>query len=143
MKHTVKLFLMASLAVMVFFTSCTKDNDNTSPEEVSNLIQGGKWQITSFKEDNIDETFHFTGYEFTFTSSGSVNALKGSSTVSGTWATGSDDSKTKLILDFNSVIPFDELNEDWQVLEKTSTAIKLQHISGGNGGTDYLEFQKI
>lgn len=142
MKHTLQLLLMA-LAVLVSFPSCTKDDDNSSPNEVSNLVQQGKWQISSFKEDNIDETAHFTGYEFTFNSNGSVSAVKAGTTVSGTWTAGTDDSKTKLILNFGLTSPFDELNEDWQVLEKTSTGLKLQHISGGNGGTDYLEFEKI
>ena len=141
MKYTLQLFFMA-LTVLGSFSSCTKDDDNTSPDEISNLVQEGKWRIASFKEDNIDETAQFTGYEFRFGSNGSVGAAKAGTTVSGSWATGTDDSKTKLMLNFGLTAPFDELNEDWQVLEKSSTSIKLQHISGGNGETDYLEFQK-
>ncbi|MBK8702042.1 MAG: hypothetical protein IPN29_21715 [Saprospiraceae bacterium] len=35
---------------------------------------------------------------------------------------------------------FAELNEDWEIVEQTSDVIRLKHISGGNGGTDILEF---
>jgi len=142
MKH-LQLFFVACFVMLVSFASCTKDDSNPSANDVSNLVQQGKWKITSFTEDTNDETFHFTGYEFVFTANGSVSATKENTSVNGTWATGTDNSRAKLILSFGTTSPFDELNEDWRVLEKTSTSLKLEHVSGGNGGTDHLEFQKI
>lgn len=34
------------------------------------------------------------------------------------------------------------LSDDWDVLERTDTKIRLIDVSGGNGGTDYLTFEK-
>jgi len=48
-------------------------------------------------------------------------------------------------LDFNiafaSPANFSELTEDWNILEKTATKIRLVRISGGNGGTDNKTFE--
>jgi hypothetical protein len=62
--------------------------------------------------------------------------------VPGTWSTGSDDSQKKLYLTFNSPPDFNELSDDWHILEETSTKIRLEDVSGGNGGTDLLTFEK-
>ena len=116
----------ARLAASTRSTTLTPIHEDITPEDNGN-----------------DETPHFSGYEFIFSPGGSATASNGSNTVSGTWMTGTDDSQSKLILDFGSTSPFDELNEDWHVLEETSTMIRCEHISGGNGGTDYLTFEKI
>ena len=34
------------------------------------------------------------------------------------------------------------LNDDWHILEQTAKKIKLEDVSGGNGGTDYLTFEQ-
>jgi hypothetical protein len=34
------------------------------------------------------------------------------------------------------------LNDDWDILELNNSVIKLIDISGGNGGTDYLTFER-
>ncbi|MEZ4988540.1 MAG: hypothetical protein R2795_26535 [Saprospiraceae bacterium] len=38
---------------------------------------------------------------------------------------------------------FEELNEDWEIISQSDTRIELVHVSGGNGGTDYLTFERI
>ncbi len=37
---------------------------------------------------------------------------------------------------------FEELSDDWDIISHSSTKIELIDISGGNGGTDYLTFEK-
>lgn len=133
------LFLMTAA-----MTSC-KNDDNSTPSPSSGLnnnLQSGSWRITLFAEDGNNQTSHYTGYTFTFGNGGVVTATNGSNTVTGAWVTGSDDSTSKLILTFTAS-PFTELNEDWRVLEQSNTKIRLQHISGGNGGVDDLVFEKI
>ena len=48
-----------------------------------------------------------------------------------------------LLLDFGTQIPFDEFNDDWDVLNFTTTLVELQDVSGGGGGTDNLTLQKL
>lgn len=71
-----------------------------------------------------------------------MTATKSGSSVSGNWSTGSDDSQSKLYLTFTAA-PFNELNDDWHIVQQTSSMIQLEDVSGGNGGTDYLTFEKI
>jgi hypothetical protein len=48
-----------------------------------------------------------------------------------------------VILDFGTAMPFDEFNDDWDVVTYNNTRVELFDVSGGNGGTDYLTFQKL
>jgi hypothetical protein len=139
MKH-LTLSLLLIFTSTFFFASCDKKDDSPSTQSI---IQQGKWRITLFNDSGTDETYHFTGYEFTFNTNGSVVAVKNTTTVNGTWSTGNDDSKSKLILNFGTTVNFNDLNEDWQILEKNSSKIRMQHISGGNGTTDLLTFEKL
>lgn len=36
----------------------------------------------------------------------------------------------------------DELTDDWDIISYSATKIQLIDVSGGNGGTDYLTFEK-
>ncbi|PZF73302.1 hypothetical protein DN068_09030 [Taibaiella soli] len=106
-------------------------------------IQAGVWKVSFFSDNGNDETNHFTGYEFAFNANGSATASNGGSTVNGTWKTGTDDDQAKLELNFGNTSPFDELNNDWHILNTNNTTILLEDVSGGNGGTDALTFTKI
>lgn len=136
------------LVIMIAFSSCKKEDNSSSTSQsataiLSSNIQQGNWRVTSFIENGVNQTNHYTGYQFQFASSGTVTAVNGGSTVSGTWSSGSDNSQLKLILSFGSAVPFQELNSDWHVTQNSSTIIKLEDVSGGSGGIDYLTFEKI
>ena len=49
-------------------------------------------------------------------------------------------------VDFNIVFStpadFEELTEDWHIISISNTKIELTHVSGGNGGTDFLTFER-
>jgi hypothetical protein len=125
-------------------------NDNSAEiEQIKNTILSGSWQITSLIDSGIDETIHFTGYNFTFNSNGTIIASNGNETVNGTWSitNSNNDSSSSGDIDFNiffqSPANFnDDLSEDWEIVSKSNTKIELIHISGGNGGTDTLTFEK-
>jgi hypothetical protein len=143
MKKIISLFCTV-LVLLSLTPSCKKDDNSTSNtnSNLSSTIQQGTWKVTSYIDSGTDETNHYTGYAFQFNSNGTVVATKTGSTVNGTWSNGTDDSQVKLYLDFGATNPFDELNDDWDVLEQSSTIIKLQDVSGGGSGTDYLTFEK-
>ena len=42
----------------------------------------------------------------------------------------------------DKLIEYMDLSDDWDIVERTDTKIRLQDVSGGNGGTDYLTFEK-
>jgi hypothetical protein len=144
-----KLFSIAASAIILIATasSCNKSNDSTSSTNqvtvLTQTAQQGKWKVTYYNDNGTVKTSTYSGYEFQFNSNGTVTATKAATTVSGTWHSGTDDSKLKLYLDFGIVNPFQELNDDWHVTQQSSTIITLEDVSGGGGGTDYLTFEKI
>ncbi|WP_223551567.1 META domain-containing protein [Aestuariivivens sp. NBU2969] len=143
--------LLFSLAIVSCSNDDTNPNDNSMEiKEIKTIAQSSSWKITSFIDSGVDETNHFTGYTFTFNSDGTLEATNGINTYMGTWSVtnGSSNDNSSDDIDFNiffsSPANFkDDLSEDWDIVSKSSTKIELMHISGGNGGTDTLTFEKI
>ena len=144
------IYSMFAFAMLLGTASCSSDDDNSSSDpgaQVTATVTSGNWRITNFNDSGTDETSHFTGYNFTFGSSGVLNASNNVNNYTGVWTVTEDDSDDSIDdLDFNigfiDPIDFIDLTEDWQILERTSTKLRLQHVSGGNGGTDLLTFEK-
>jgi hypothetical protein len=142
MKKLMGIILIAGFGI--FASSCTKEEtpNTTTNANTSNTIQNGTWRITYYYDTDHDATSSFNSFDFTFASNGSVNAFNGLTMINGTWATGTDDSQVKLILNFSAIPPFDEIYGDWHVIELLSNKVRLEDVSGGLSGTDYLTFEK-
>jgi len=148
--HLIPRFFYA-LALVVTLASCQNSSDPVVPTQtvIQNNVQGDTWKITLYIDSGKDETSHFTGYSFTFATNGTITATNGSSSQTGTWSVNDSNSNDDSIdnLDFNISFSlgndFDSLSEDWNFVSQSSTRIELIHVSGGNGGTDYLTFEKI
>lgn len=131
---------------------CSSDDNSTSenPTDVVNTMLDGTWVITNFSEDGVDNTANFSNFNFTFGPTNVLTATDGSVSYSGFWSVtsddNSDDSPSSSGLDFNIsfIAPanFVELTDDWDILERTATKIRLRHISGGDGTIDLLTFEK-
>ena len=136
--------IVSLLILTAWITGCSKDDNSTisDPAGVNNAVTSGTWRITYFWDTDKDETSHFSGYQFTFVAGGVLTASNGSTTVTGGWSSGNDDSGIKLVISFSSPADFAQLSEDWHILEATTNKMRLQHVSGGGGGTDYLTFER-
>lgn len=131
-------------------------NNGNSADQVSATMEDGTWRITYFFDTDEDETSDFAGYSFDFRSDGSLVATKSGTTVEGTWSvqdgssndSNDDDGNSSDDDDFNIFFPvpdssdFEDLNDDWDIITFSSTKIELTDVSGGNGGTDFLTFEK-
>ena len=118
------------------------DNGNVDDSSLVQVLTTGDWYVTNYFDD-VDETALFDGLVFNFASDGTATADDGSMTTNGTWSTSSGDETTlELNLNFGTANPFDELEEDWDVLEATNDIIRLKDISGGDGTTDFLTFER-
>lgn len=151
-----KKIILGAFAFGAFFlTSCSSDDNgnsssNPTASEVVQRISSGTWRITRYVDSGNNETADFAGYNFTFTAdNNAVVATNGSATYSGLWSVSDDsDDDSPSDVDFNltfsapSPNSFIDLTDDWDVLTQTSTKIELIDVSGGNGGTDYLTFEK-
>ncbi|NND63794.1 MAG: hypothetical protein HKN48_11460 [Flavobacteriaceae bacterium] len=120
------------------------------------MAESGTWIITYFFDTDSDETSDFNGYIFSFNTDGSLVATKGNNTVTGTWSvqddssnnSSDDDGNSTDDDDFNIFFPvpdtndFEDLNDDWDIISVSNNKIELIDVSGGNGGTDLLTFEK-
>ncbi|MDO5655160.1 MAG: hypothetical protein Q4G27_03365 [Flavobacteriaceae bacterium] len=139
-----KLSFLIAILLPLIAISCSGSDDDSAPNTDTNvpvIITNGTWRITLYNDNGENETYHFSGYTFDF-SHGVVTATKIGNSVTGTYAIGVDDGHNKLYLDFGVVVPFEELNDDWHIVEESATKVRLQDVSGGNGGTDLLTFEK-
>lgn len=140
------------LAILTMSSTCSDDDDDTfnnttNINEIKETASSGVWIITYFYDTDHEETSNFTGYQFDFGNNGTLTATKNSDTVNGNWSITSSSSSSSNDIDFNisfsSPANFQELSDDWEIIRYSSTKIELIDISGGNGGTDYLTFEKI
>ncbi|CAM3303590.1 hypothetical protein [Aequorivita lipolytica] len=118
-------------------------NGGGNTTELTNILKDGQWFVQSYIDDGDDETNDYSGYILTFNTDGSVIAENSSNTITGTWSVVNSSNGLDVILDFGTAMPFDEFNDDWDVDTYTTTRVELFDISGGNGGTDYLTFEKL
>ncbi len=119
--------------------SC-ESGGNQVPSNLEQILTTGSWFITYFFDDQ-DETSNYAGYEFSFSTDNTAQATNGSNTVNGIWSLTSG-STPDLNLFFGTTSPFDELDEDWDIIEATQDIIRLKHISGGNGDVDFLTYER-
>jgi len=129
-------------------SNSTDDSAGLTPTVIQNNVQSGDWKITSYIDSGKDETSHFSGYFFSFSDNGTISATNSSVTYAGTWSLTDSNSNddTPGVVDFTILFnlgnDFDSLSEDWQIISQSSSKIELKHVSGGNGGTDFLTFEK-
>jgi hypothetical protein len=135
------------ILLLIVAVACkNEDSTNSNQTKVVDTITSGTWRITYFYDTDKEETANFTGYNFTFASS--VTATNGTNTYTGTWSVtdsnSNDDTMDDLHFNILFTAPpnFEDLSDDWEILEMTDTKIKLIDVSGGGGGTDYLTFEK-
>jgi hypothetical protein len=118
------------------------DNGNVDDSSLVQALTNGDWYVTNYFDDE-DETALFDGLVFNFASDGTATANDGMTDTNGTWSTSSgDETLLELNLNFGTTVPLDELEEDWDVLEATNDIIRLKDISGGDGTTDFLTFER-
>jgi hypothetical protein len=153
MKKLKLIPILASLFLLNVASMCSDDNDTTNtanPTPVINTVNQGTWRITLYEDNGVNETNNYANYIFTFNSNGVLTAVN-TTTYNGTWSVtasnSNDDSQDDLDFNIAFLAPApsaftDDLTDDWDIISYTANKIQLIDVSGGNGGTDYLTFEK-
>jgi hypothetical protein len=138
-----RFILAAALfASAISFQACDDNSNDPQPSSSDPItfVQQGTWRISLHSDDGADKTSRFSNYNFTFSNT-TVTARKDTIAITGAYRKGTDDSKEKFYLEFNpSLSPWNELNEDWEIVESTHSKLRLKDDSGS--GTDLLTFEK-
>ena len=141
------VYLLAFLPLFAF--QCSDDDttvDNSVViQEVTQQTQNSDWIVTSFVDGNEDQTYHYTGFVFSFNEDGSLVATNGTDTYEGTWSVTSSSSSPDFNMNFSvgDDHPFDEFNDDWDIVSYSTTLIELYDVSGGNGDVHTLVFESL
>ncbi|MFK5974055.1 MAG: hypothetical protein QM485_12360 [Flavobacteriaceae bacterium] len=150
-------YLIVVLSVFNVLNSCSTNDSNTDDiitvadiAAIKKVVTSGDWHITYYFDTDKEETSDYNGYVFTFNADGTLGVTNGNTAVSGAWSisdssTSNDDSIDDDI-DFNIFFAtpdiFEELSDDWSIQKYSDNKITLIDVSGGNGGTDSLIFEK-
>lgn len=155
-----KLKILGAAIAMLFVVSCGDDdstpnnnNNNNNQQQINTIVaamQQGNWRVTTFVGRTGDETVHFSDYNFTFGATGTLTAVNESTTVTGMWSVSDSDSTDDepggdidFNIGFSAPANFVHLSDDWDISERNANRISLIDVSGGNGETKILVFEKI
>ncbi|WP_417871891.1 hypothetical protein [Winogradskyella sp.] len=154
-KALYSILLMMSFSLMSF--TCSDDDDGNNQDNsqeialIQTTVESGDWIVTSYIDSGTDETNDFNGYTFTFGTNGSLTATNGNTTYNGNWSvtdSNSNDDSPDSDIDFNISFPvpddhdFDDLNDDWDIINHSNNMISLRDVSGGDGSVDTLIFER-
>jgi hypothetical protein len=145
-----KAFLIAGLISLSFLIgiSCvgrkrSEIDNKPTKQNIESTLKEHKWKISNFYDEK-DETHHFNGYSFQFNRNGSVVASKSSTTVTGTWSTfNSGNGQLKLSVEFTLTEPFDELSDDWVIVENGDDKIILNDGDADPENADKVILEKV
>ncbi len=80
------LLLVAALAGVIMLFSCKKAIEQQQKNIIINAMTNGRWYVEQYKQNTADISTDFLGYEFQFYENGNVDAIKSTTTQSGTWS---------------------------------------------------------
>ncbi|PVW13400.1 hypothetical protein DDV96_13625 [Marixanthomonas spongiae] len=129
--------------LLALIADCASGDGDGVPSDFETNLTSGSWFVTYFYDDDDDDTSDFAGYEFTFATDNTAQATNGSNTVNGNWNL-TNSTIPDLELYFGENDPFEELDEDWDIIEATSEIIKLKHVSDDDDGdeVEFLTFER-
>ena len=159
MRRRIEIFMLTVIFSMLCMACDQKDDNDVqtsmSAQQIRSIVESSNWQVTYFYDTDHEETSNFSGYSFSFNEDGTLVAVNGNTTVTGTWSindnsgSSSDDdgnsstNDNDLNIFFASPEEFEDLTDDWDIISISNDQIELIDVSGGNGGTDYLTFSRL
>lgn len=124
---------------------CVDPNDG-DVIAIKGFMLEGAWIVANYNDSGVDETNNYEIYTFSFFEGGLVKAYNPNQVVvaQGSWDVIRDASGAlKFVLNLGAEIPFDEFLDEWDIVSTTLDRLELKDISGGDGTTDVLVFERL
>lgn len=139
----IAFFSLFGLFLLIASCENALSDDDSSSQDISVIVSenNAQWRISYYWDKDKDETSDFQGYTFTFESDGKLKAQKGDQLQAGTWRIIQDDGRQKFVIDLGQLSPLEELTDDWLILEKSTSIIKLKDDNDDH--LEELHFSKI
>lgn len=126
------ILIVATFGMLIGINACKKVDGESTSEPVGKIMQKDTWRMTGYYDDGVDRLANFTGYAFTFNENGTVSAIKDGEVFNGSWAgtqvfSLADSSQVEgFKFEFENKRPFNNLNKNWEVIEKTTKQVHLR-----------------
>ena len=120
---------------------CEENDDfdlgDISDSELIQKLINDSWVITMlYVEENLTSGFQEKTFEF------GIDGLVSANGSVGTWTTIGDGGELFLELDFDSGLPFENIDQEWNVVSFSSTHIFLVDEGVGDQPSEYLVFER-
>lgn len=113
------------LFAVLSFSGCKKVKEDLAMKFLLEAMTNGRWIVDTYKEDNVDETAAFDGYEFQFTEEGKVYAIMGAGQTEGTWV--GDVNNLTIYANFPSATePLIKLNDTFKITNNTTKLVEAK-----------------
>jgi hypothetical protein len=132
-------FVLLLLIISISIAHCAKKKEEIKKDLVIQLMTSGRWLVQNFSENSTDVSNEFINYEFQFFENGTVQAINGSVTTTGTWV-GDANALTiysNFVIGSNTIL---RLNETWKITNNTLSLVEA--IPANPGRTAYLKLVK-
>ena len=117
--------------------------DISDQMKITDVIVEGQWIVANYNDSGENNTSDFNDYKLNFTPDGKVTATKGNNVITGEWSETVSDGVKQLVLNFGDKVPFDELNDEWDIVDVQEKRIEVKDISGGDGTIDKLVLERL
>jgi hypothetical protein len=134
-----KVYLLIISAALLLPCSCKKAIENQLNDAIIKSMTEGQWVITSFKNNGIDVTPDFSGYQFQYHTNKTVDAIKnGVVEITGDWDGNAFDKTTWASFPGNS-LPVTLLNGNWKITNNTWSYVVATQTNGSQTKSFRLE----
>jgi hypothetical protein len=141
--HNKSLLTLSLALILLTFASCEKVKEQVQETVAEDLIvtimTSGRWLVDVFTVAAVDVKQEFSGYEFQFLKDGTVEAIKSTTTVKGTWK--SDKTALTIQASFppgNSSLQ--RLNYTWYITKSGTSFVEAR--SEQNGAISIMKLVK-
>lgn len=131
MKETMKnriITIGIAMLMAAGYSSCKKEDLGTvTTTRTTTVASQGRYSISKFEVNGVDHADFYTGYTFDMLKGGALMAEGNGQKVAGTWQRNALEAKENpMVINFGSVEPFNLLNDKWEVVSETNTAVELK-----------------